>query len=360
MITRSGIIASSKNENGQCSVTANPTSISFSSCPAGEPSSIESFIFNGSNLGAAVGIYSIDENTQNITIKLSLSPLGPFTDTLTISGSTIPPTTIYVQYTPEFVGANTGTISASTLTGICDFDDIVLVDITATPVPPLPPLPLVFTNVTISNVDLIGVTPGDGNPPSVEYAIQDAISGLYLDGSGYLQTNPQFAGLNDWDFYSIYGLLPETTYDFRAVAKSNITGLTTNGAITSITTPAPTVPYIGIIPSGPAEYNFGSSPIGVPVVKSAQLRGWNLDGTDVNILAFPFNSTNDIIKLSFNPTGPFISGSTGLFITGYGTSFPWTTVYIEFTPEIIGYDVGDFGAVGGGAGSSVLVSINGT
>ncbi len=141
---------STTTEQPVCIIITTPSLISFETCPAGEPSTIESFIIEGSNLGlAGVTLSSYDNNTLNITIRFSLDLLGPFTDTLNISGSTILPTTVYVQYTPEFIGANSGEISA--VTTLCEFDSLILLDILAAPFAPLAPT---ISNIQCTSFDL--------------------------------------------------------------------------------------------------------------------------------------------------------------------------------------------------------------
>lgn len=221
--------------------------------------------------------------------------------------------------------------------------------------PPFPPLALTIANITDSSFDC-AITPGDGNPPTTQYAIQDVITGKYLGSVGLLdEDNPLWATASQWSLANIYQLWPGTLYQMRAIARDPVTLLTTNGPTINVTTNLPLGPFLAVRPTN---QNCGNAPVGNPsAVFSFQFRGLLLDGTDVIIDSISFFSALQCCEFSTNSLGPFTQTIT---YSGYGTDIPITTIYYTCTPSLIGLENCAVTLTGGGSFNAINLDITGT
>lgn len=111
---------------------------------------------------------------------------------------------------------------------------------------PLPPTLVVysFTDRLMYYIDL------SGNPEITQFAVQDSISGKYLQHDGYLSETPEWRTKNSWEIASQYilGLLPGTEYAIRVKARNSSSIETSWGIAKKIST-LPNVPGIPILSS---------------------------------------------------------------------------------------------------------------
>jgi hypothetical protein len=82
-----------------------------------------------------------------------------------------------------------------------------------------------------------------GNPQNTEFAIQDSISGKYLQPNGYLSETPEWKTRNGWQAATqeILGLQPGTEYAIRVKARNSI-GIETDWGIAKKLSTYPNIP----------------------------------------------------------------------------------------------------------------------